>query len=132
MNRLNPEDFRREWFRRFVPESRRELARAWCFPKGERAPDGTKNDHLWHAFGWRYIDCLEGAAARAAFLRRVEKEQGEGKKPLLYKEHENALCEWDFDVESLGTDMYITAPDFRWTYCTGDESGIMGPYFARI
>ena len=132
----DPEIFRQEWFRRFVPADRRELARAVCFPKGDR-PAGGSGDPLWHAFGWRYIACLEGPAASAAFRRQLGRARERGKTLLVYRERERAVCLWtpeeaapEGEPPAFGPDVYIADTALHWTYATGDGEK-MGPYFAR-
>ncbi len=124
--------FREEWFCRFVNPDKRAMARAVCFPKGILAPHGEGGDHLWHAFGWRYIDCLSGAAARTAYDRK-----GKG-EVFLYDERAGRLYilpERDVPSSELldgCPDLYVTDPHFCWTYSSGDGGVRMGPYFAGL
>ena len=91
---------------------------------------------LWHAFTWGEADCLEGEEAKQAF------------DALDYTEaicFENGYSRYDFprinNVRTVGkmtaadldqySDIYITAPDFSWTYVHTHEDPFCGPYFCR-
>ncbi len=91
---------------------------------------------LWHAFTWGEADCLEGEEAKQAF------------DALDYTEaicFENGYSRYDFprinNVRTVGkmtaadldqySDIYLTAPDFSWTYVHTHEDTFCGPYFCR-
>ena len=91
---------------------------------------------LWHAFTWGEADCLEGEAAKQAF------------DALDYTEaicFENGYSSYDFPridkIRTVGrmtaadldkySDIYITAPDFSWTYVHTHEDPFCGPYFRK-
>ncbi|MBP3292559.1 MAG: DUF4275 family protein [Clostridia bacterium] len=91
---------------------------------------------LWHAFTWGERECLEGEEAKQAF------------DALDYTEaicFENGYSIFDFpridNVHTVGkmtaadlekySDIYITAPDFSWTYVHTHEDPFCGPYFCR-
>lgn len=122
--------FREEWFHRFVSPDKRAMARAVCFPKGGLAPHGHGGDHLWHAFGWRYMDCLSGPAARTAYDRKRKE------AVLLYDEQTDRLYILPAGAAPSSGQLegrphvYIADPRFSWTYSTGDGGIRMGPYFA--
>ena len=122
--------FREEWFHQFVNPDKRAMARTVCFPKGDLAPHGHGGDHLWHAFGWRYMDCLSGPAARTAYDRKKKE------AVLLYDEQTDRLYTLPAGAAPSSGQLegsphiYIADPCFSWTYSTGDGGTRMGPYFA--
>ncbi len=93
-------------------------------------------NHLWHTFTWGERECLEGEEAKRAF------------DALDYTEaicFEGGYSSFDFpridNVRKVGkmtaadlnkhSDIYITAPDFSWTYVHTHEDPFCGPYFCK-
>ena len=127
---------------RNVTMSNREIIEKWLSAFG-RGVDRkmieehvtSHGNHLWHLFSWCEVECLEGENARKAF------------DDLQYDQavkfcdgYSNRIR----DVENTGkissrqvdkfkeSDVYIVANDFSWTYVRTHETGICGPYFARV
>lgn len=88
-------------------------------------------DHLWHLFTWGSVPCLEGEEARKAFddlpyTEAIKFYDG-------YSNHIEGVSvigkvsakELD---EDPGSDVYIVAKDFSWTYVRTHERGWCGPY----
>lgn len=121
----------------------RNLVRKWLDAFASDVPADILRDHvlkscnlLWHTFTWGEADCLEGEAAKQAF------------DALDYTEaicFENGYSSYDFPridkIRTVGkmtsaeleaySDIYITAPDFSWTYVHTHEDPFCGPYFCR-
>ena len=121
----------------------RKLVRKWLDAFASAVPEDMLRDHvlkscnfLWHAFTWGEAECLEGEAAKQAF------------DALDYTEaicFENGYSSCDFpridNVRTVGkmtaaeldaySDIYLTAPDFSWTYVHTHEDPFCGPYFCR-
>ncbi|MBE6888737.1 MAG: DUF4275 family protein [Ruminococcaceae bacterium] len=91
---------------------------------------------LWHIFSWELVECLSEDEARAAFDALDYKEalcfrSGYSADELILTE---SICNvpktYSHELDSIA-DVYVTAPDFSWTYVhTHEES--CGPYFLKI
>ena len=121
----------------------RKLVQKWLDAFAAAVPEDMLRDHvlkscnlLWHTFTWGEADCLEGEEAKQAF------------DALDYTEaicFENGYSSYDFprikNVRTVGkmtsadleeySDIYITAPDFSWTYVHTHEDPFCGPYFCK-
>lgn len=90
---------------------------------------------LWHIFSWELVPCLKEDAARKAFDaleydRAIRFHFGyyrNGTFSITDISFTGKLCSADLDDSE---DIYITAPDFSWTYVHTHES-YCGPYFCR-
>ena len=91
-------------------------------------------NHLWHLFTWGEVPCLQGDTARKVF------------DELQYEEAIRFYDGYASHIEKVsligkvsakavdkdrGSDVYIVAKDFSWTYVRTHEDGWCGPYFAR-
>ncbi len=103
----------------------------------EKAGIGNENGFLWHAFSYKFIPCLEGDAARAAY----DKADKNGAKQAFYE-----LCEDEhFSIsdempisdrylsakqidESEDIEVYIIGNHYSWCYIRTHEE-TCGPYF---
>ena len=121
----------------------RNLVRKWLDAFASDVPEDILRDHvlescnfLWHIFTWGEVKCLQGEAAEQAF------------DALDYAEalcFEDGFSAEDFpqiqNIRTVGimtsaeleaySDIYITAPDFSWTYVHTHEDPFCGPYFCR-
>ena len=121
----------------------RKLVQSWLDAFAAGVPEEMLRDHvlkscnhLWHTFTWGERECLEGEEAKRAF------------DALDYTEaicFENGYSSYDFpridNVRTVGkmtaaeldaySDIYLTAPDFSWTYVHTHEDPFCGPYFCR-
>ncbi len=92
-------------------------------------------NHLWHLFTWGEVPCLQGDDARKAF------------DELQYEEAIRFYAGYAGHIEKVsvigkssakavdkdrGSDVYIVAKDFSWTYVRTHEIGLCGPYFCKI
>lgn len=122
---------------------KRNLVQQWLDTFASSVPADILRDHvlkscnhLWHTFTWGERECLEGEEAKRAF------------DELDYTEaicFEDGYSRFDFprinNVRTIGkvtvaelekySDIYITAPDFSWTYVHTHEDPFCGPYFCR-
>ena len=91
-------------------------------------------NHLWHLFTWGEVPCLQGDTARKVF------------DELQYEEAIRFYDGYASHIEKVsligkvsakavdkdrGSDVYIVAKDFSWTYVRTHEEGWCGPYFVR-
>ena len=121
----------------------KQLVGKWLCNFAPDIPGDMLRDHvlkscnlLWHAFTWGEAECLEGEDAKRAF------------DELDYTEaicFEDGYSRFDFPrinkVRTVGkmtsadlekySDIYLTAPDFSWTYVHIHEDPFCGPYFCR-
>lgn len=121
----------------------RKLVQNWLDAFADGVPEDVLRDHvlkscnhLWHTFTWGERECLEGEEAKRAF------------DALDYTEaicFENGYSSYDFpridNVRTVGkmtaaeldsySDIYLTAPDFSWTYVHTHEDPFCGPYFCK-
>jgi len=121
----------------------RKLVQKWLDAFAADVPADILREHvlkscnlLWHVFTWGEADCLEGEEAKQAF------------DALDYTEaicFENGYSSYDFprinNIRTVGkmtaadldkySDIYLTAPDFSWTYVHTHEDPFCGPYFCR-
>jgi len=88
-------------------------------------------NHLWHLFTWGNVPCLKGDEARAAF------DALEYTEAIRFYDGYAGHIEKISDVGKLsakqldkdrGSDVYIVAKDFSWTYVRTHEIGWCGPY----
>lgn len=92
-------------------------------------------NHLWHLFTWGGVPCLKGDAAREAFdvlayteaIRFYDGYAGHAEGISLV----GKLSAKQLDRDR-GSDVYLVARDFSWTYVRTHERGICGPYFMYI
>ena len=119
-----------------------ELLKKWLSTFGKRVNKEIMEEHvtsygnlLWHLFTWGEVPCLHGDDVR---------------KAIDDMQYEEAICFYDgyashIEKVSLigkisakavdkdrGSDVYIVAKDFSWTYVRTHEMGWCGPYFCRI
>lgn len=89
-------------------------------------------NHLWHLFTWGNVECLEGDEARKAF------DEIEYTEAIRFYDGYSNHIEKVSDVGKLsakqldkdrGSDVYIVAKDFSWTYVRTHERDWCGPYF---
>lgn len=118
------------------------LADRWLKAFAADVPPEALADHvtadgnyLWHIFSFKDVECLSGDEARTAFDaldydRAIRFEDG-------YHWGGFSLRGWGEtgkisarSLEKAG-DVYITDPDFRWTYVKTHEGDWCGPYFCR-
>ena len=114
-----------------------ELAEKWLSVFGEGVDKNLINDHvtsygnhLWHLFTWGNVPCLSGNEARSAFdiLQYKEAIRFYGG----YSNHINEISvveklSADSVDKDKGSDVYIVAKDFSWTYVRTHEYDL-GPY----
>ena len=114
-----------------------ELAEKWLSVFGEGVDKNLINDHvtsygnhLWHLFTWGNVPCLSGNEARSVFdvLQYTEAIRFYGG----YSNHINEISiveklSADSVDKDKGSDVYIVAKDFSWTYIRTHESDL-GPY----
>ena len=92
-------------------------------------------NHLWHLFTWGEVPCLQGEDARKAFdelqyeeaIRFYDGYAGHIEKVSVIGKISAKAVDKD-----RGSDVYIVAKDFSWTYVRTHEIGICGPYFCRV
>ena len=116
----------------------RELIEKWLSVFGKGVDKKLIEDHvtsygnlLWHLFTWGNVPCLEGDEARKAF------------DELKYTEAIKFYDGYSNHIEDIstvgklsakkidkdrGSDVYIVAKDFSWTYVRTHETGSCGPY----
>lgn len=118
-----------------------ELIEDWLSVIGENVDDNLIKDHvtsygnhLWHIFTWGNVPCLEGDEARTAFnsLQYIEgiKFYGGYSKHIDDVSMIGKITAEEIDKDT-GSDIYIVAKDFTWTYVRTHESAC-GPYFCII
>ena len=89
---------------------------------------------LWHLFTWGEVPCLKGDDARKAFdeqqyeeaIRFYDGYAGHIEKISVIEKMTARAVDKD-----RGSDVYIVAKDFSWTYVRTHEEGILGPYFCK-
>ena len=118
-----------------------ELMKKWLSAFGKNVDKGLMEEHvtsygnlLWHLFTWGEVPCLQGDDARKAF------------DDLQYEEAIRFYDGYASHIEKVsaigkvsakavdkdrGSDVYIVAKDFSWTYVRTHEIGICGPYFCQ-
>jgi len=118
-----------------------ELMKKWLSAFGKNVDKGLIEEHvtsygnlLWHLFTWGEVPCLQGEEARKAF------------DDLQYEEAIRFYDGYASHIEKVsaigkvsakavdkdrGSDVYIVAKDFSWTYVRTHEIGICGPYFCQ-
>ena len=118
-----------------------ELMKKWLSAFGKNVDKGLMEEHvtsygnlLWHLFTWGEVACLQGEEARKAF------------DDLQYEEAIRFYDGYASHIEKVstigkvsakavdkdrGSDVYIVAKDFSWTYVRTHEIGICGPYFCQ-
>ena len=116
----------------------RKLIEQWISAFGEGIDQKIIDDHvisfgnhLWHLFTWGNVSYLEGSEARIAFddLQYIEAIR-------FYDGYSNniedvsevgKLSSVELDNDS-GSDVYVVAKDFTWTYVRTHEKDWCGPY----
>ena len=118
-----------------------ELMKKWLSAFGKNVDKRLMEEHvtsygnlLWHLFTWGEVPCLQGDTARKVF------------DELQYEEAIRFYDGYASHIEKVsligkvsakavdkdrGSDVYIVAKDFSWTYVRTHEDGWCGPYFAR-
>jgi hypothetical protein len=88
-------------------------------------------DHLWHIFSYKRLQCIEKEEATKKF-NEIRK-----KSIYIFFDYSD-VCYLLKNAESFsledvsyykGNDIYITNEDFTWTYVITHEVGWLGPYF---
>ena len=121
----------------------RELVRKWLDVFADGVPAEFLRDHvlescnfLWHVFSWGKVECLEGNAAKQAFdaldyTEAVCFEDGFSLDEFPQIKNIRTVGKMTAaDLEKY-SDIYLTAPDFSWTYVHTHEDPFCGPYFCR-
>jgi len=118
-----------------------QLIKKWISVFGEGVDKTLIEEHvtsygnlLWHLFTWGEVPCLQGDDARKAF------------DDLQYEEAIRFYDGYASHIEKVsaigkvsakavdkdrGSDVYIVAKDFSWTYVRTHEIGWCGPYFCK-
>lgn len=115
-----------------------ELIEKWLSVFGEGVDKKLIEDHvtsygnyLWHLFTWGEVSCLEGNEARKKFdnLEYTEAIRFYGGYSNNIEEVSKVekLSSMELDSDS-GSDVYIVANDFSWTYVRTHEVDWCGPY----
>ena len=90
---------------------------------------------LWHIFSWNLVPCLEGDAAREAFdaleyTSAIMFHFGQRRHGKFVIQNGSFVKKIRAAALDSQLDVYVTAPDFEWTYVHTHEE-ICGPYFCR-
>ena len=119
-----------------------ELLKKWLSTFGKRVNKEIMEEHvtsygnlLWHLFTWGEVPCLQGDDVRKAFddmqyeeaIRFYDGYASHIEKVSLIGKISAKTVDRD-----RGSDVYIVAKDFSWTYVRTHEIGWCGPYFCRI
>ena len=91
-------------------------------------------NHLWHLFTWGEVTCLQGGEARKVFdalqydtaIRFYDGYASHIEKVSVIGKISAKAVDKD-----RGSDVYIVAKDFSWTYVRTHEMGLCGPYFCK-
>ena len=128
------EDYKHEWFEKFVPVDRRERASECCdFDYYKTATDfvAKYSSLMWHVFSYKILQCYECDEASEQF-DGTEKSEA----VLFLDGFTDTACRIK-DISKLKAksleifdDVIITANDFAWTYAKTHEV-YCGPYFYR-
>ena len=117
-----------------------ELMKKWLSTFGKNVDKGlieehvtSYGNHLWHLFTWGEVPCLQGEEAKKAFddleyddaIRFYNGYAGHIEKASVI----NKISAKKVDKDR-GSDVYIVAEDFSWTYVRTHEEWL-GPYFCR-
>ena len=116
----------------------RELIEKWLTAFGEGVDKKLIEDHvtsygnhLWHLFTWGNVPCLEGNEARNAFddLQYTEAIRFYDGYSNNIEDVSNVgkLSSKDLDNDP-GSDVYVVAKDFAWSYVRTHEKFWCGPY----
>ena len=91
-------------------------------------------NHLWHLFTWGEVPCLQGEEAKRAF-DDLEYEEAirfyDGYASHIEKVSVIGKVSAKAVDKDRGSDVYIVAEDFSWTYVRTHEVGWCGPYFCK-
>ena len=121
----------------------RQLVQKWLDAFAASVPQDILRDHvlescnlLWHTFTWGEAACLEGEEAKRAFDTLDYTEAvcfEDGYSRFGFPRIRNVRTVGKMTAADLDkyTDIYITAPDFSWTYVHTHEDPFCGPYFCR-
>ncbi len=120
----------------------RELIEKWLATFGKNIDPKLMEDHvtsygnlLWHIFTWGNVPCLKGDEAREAFdhLQYTEAIRFyDGYSNHIEKVSVVGKLSAKKVDKDRGSDVYIVAKDFSWTYVRTHEIGWCGPYFCKI
>ena len=117
-----------------------ELMKKWLSTFGKNVDKGlieehvtSYGNHLWHLFTWGEVPCLQGEEAKKTFddleyddaIRFYNGYAGHIEKACVI----NKISAKKVDKDR-GSDVYIVAEDFSWTYVRTHEEWL-GPYFCR-
>ena len=117
--------------------SDKKLIEEWISAFGESVDKKTIDDHvisygnhLWHLFTWGNVPCILGDEARKAFdaldyaeaIRFYDGYSNHVDKISVIEKISASSVDKD-----KGSDVYIVAKDFSWTYVRTHEYGL-GPY----
>ncbi len=120
----------------------RELVDRWLKTFAADLPEDILREHvlkscnfLWHVFGWGKTDFLQGDAAREAFdnldyTEAVYFESGYSVSDYPRVRFISTVPKSPASRYDTLDDVYVTAPDFSWTYVHTHETDC-GPYFCR-
>lgn len=119
-----------------------ELLKKWLSTFGKNVDKKLMKEYitsygnlLWHLFTWGKVPCLQGDDARKAF------------DDMHYEEAIRFYDGYASHIEKIsvigkisakavdkdrGSDVYIVAKDFSWTYVRTHEIEWCGPYFCKI
>lgn len=118
-----------------------ELVKKWLSVFGKGVDKGliekhvtSYGNHLWHLFTWGEVPCLQGEEAKRAF-DDLEYEEAirfyDGYASHIEKVSVIGKLSAKAVDKDRGSDVYIVAEDFSWTYVRTHEVGWCGPYFCR-
>lgn len=120
------DEFFKKWYAAFAPEvdplvMREHVKAAGCCP--------------WHIFTWGEVPCLEGAEALKAYTNSTSDEEvsvyiGEDFEDDWVETRKITIKELT-DLMKPGTEIYLTALDFSWTFVWTHEGDLFGPYFLK-
>jgi len=119
-----------------------ELMKKWLSTFGKNVDKKLMEEHvtsygnlLWHLFTWGEVSCLKGEEAKKAF-DDLEYEEAirfyDGYASHIEKVSVIGKVSAKAVDKDRGSDVYIVAKDFSWTYVRTHEIGVCGPYFCRI
>lgn len=118
-----------------------ELMKKWLSTFGKNVDKGLIEEHvtsygnlLWHLFTWGEVPCLKGEEAKKAF-DDLEYEEAirfyDGYASHIEKVSVIGKVSAKAVDKDRGSDVYIVAKDFSWTYVRTHEIGVCGPYFCQ-
>ncbi len=114
----------------------------WLFAFAKNIPMNKLKEYvlsdcnfLWHIFSFELVPCLKGEKAKRAFDALTYDKAIMFKSGYFFSGKPEII-----DLQMIGkltsdeienTDVYITDPDYKWTYVHTHESDC-GPYFIKI